>query len=319
MNVWNQKKPIRVLAPMHDVTDAAFRQLLVHIAKPDIMMTEFVSVDGLCHEISQKKMIQYYLPFKNEERPLIAQIWGTDPEKFYKSTKIITELGFDGVDINMGCPDKKVVGCGGGAALINDGGRAKEIIHATKNAAETLPVSVKTRIGFQNDIAEEWITHIAECLPSAITIHFRTKKELSRVPAHWERAQICAAIIHAKGIIAIGNGDVRSHTHGVELCNTSGMDGYMVGRGVLGNPWFFDASHEEKNISTKDRLATLLQHIQFFTEMHGGIKNFAMLKKHVRGYINGFNGASTMRLKIMNTKSLEEIQSVVRELYNAEI
>lgn len=301
------KKPIFALAPMHDVTDAAFRQLLAEVAKPDVIYTEFVSVDGLNHPASQEKMIAHYLGYSEKERPILAQIWGNNPKYFQTAARLIEQLGFDGIDINMGCPDKQVVKLGGGAALMQNSDLAKEIIQATKDAT-TLPVSVKTRLGFDT-INFDFIREIITTHPAALTIHGRTRKELSLVPAHWDIIAQIAPEIKKEGIICLGNGDISSHTDALEKIKTSGVDGVMIGRGVFGNPWIFSPQITE--VSLIDKLRVLRRHTEIFKEVFEETKNFSVLKKHVRGYIHGFDGAKEMRNEIMDTKTLQEMQEVL--------
>ena len=301
------KKPIFALAPMHDVTDAAFRQLLAEVAKPDVIYTEFVSVDGLNHPASQEKMIAHYLGYSEKEHPIVAQMWGNNPKYFQIAARLIEQLGFDGIDINMGCPDKQVVKLGGGAALMQNPDLAKEIIQATKDAT-TLPVSVKTRLGFDT-INFDFIREIITTRPAALTIHGRTRKELSLVPAHWDIIAQIAPEIKKEGIICLGNGDISSHTDALEKIKTSGVDGVMIGRGVFGNPWIFSPQITE--VSLIDKLRVLRRHTEIFKEVFEETKNFSVLKKHVRGYIHGFDGAKEMRNEIMDTKTLQEMQEVL--------
>ena len=308
-------RPFFVLAPMHDVTDRAFRQLVSILTKPDVMMTEFVSVDGLVHPQSHDRLLQYYLSFDQRERPLVAQIWGTDPDAFLKAARMIRESGFDGIDINMGCPDKKVVAMGAGAALINDPTRALEIVHATKEGAGDLPVSIKTRLGFIQ-YSDAWIETLISSHPAALTMHARTKKELSRVPAQWERIKDIAVRMRKENIPFIGNGDISSYEEGKEKAVASGVDGVMVGRGILGCPWFF-SSQKELYDTQEAKLSVLLSHAYLFERYFSGLKNFSMIKKHVKGYVSGFSGARELRAKIMNTTSAQDIEEVCRkEGYN---
>ncbi len=322
-------KPIFALAPMHDVTDAAFRQLLAEVAKPDVIYTEFVSVDGLNHPASQEKMIAHYLGYSEKERPIVAQIWGNNPKYFYNAAQLIERLGFDGIDINMGCPDKQVVKLGGGAALMQNSDLAKEIIQATKEAT-TLPVSVKTRLGFDT-VDFDFIREIVTTHPAALTIHGRTKKELSLVPAHWNDIAIIAPEIQKEGIVCLGNGDVSSHTDALEKIKMSGVDGVMIGRGVFGNPWIFSplenvlpqarlqSSRDDFSLTglitpLAERLRVLLRHTEIFKETFGETKNFSVLKKHVRGYVHGFGGAKELRNKLVQAKDLNEMKEILKNL-----
>ncbi|MFA7201866.1 MAG: tRNA-dihydrouridine synthase [Candidatus Paceibacterota bacterium] len=301
------KKPIFALAPMHDVTDAAFRHLIADIAKPDILFTEFVAVDGLVHSASREKMIQHYLRYDEIERPLVAQIWGSNPQYFYESAQLIESLGFDGIDINMGCPDKQVVKLGGGAALMQNPSLAIEIIKATQGGT-TLPISIKTRIGF-NEIDLSFLQKVSDMMPVAITIHGRTKKEMSSVPTHWDVIARITPEIQEKGILVLGNGDISSYQDAEEKVKLSGVDGVMIGRGVFGNPWIF--LKEAKRVSLRDKLMVLQHHLELFEKTFRGTKNFSVIKKHVRGYVHGFDGAKEIRNEIVNSKTAEEMKGAI--------
>jgi nifR3 family TIM-barrel protein len=309
---WDKlKKPFFALAPMHDVTDVAFRETIAHFGKPDVLFTEFVSVDGLCHEKSREKMKRFYLQFTEMQRPIVAQIWGNNPEHFFEAAKYVAALGFDGIDINMGCPDKSVVKQGGGAALILDPKRAVEVIEATKKGAGDLPVSVKTRIGFDQVSIYSWILELISARPAAITIHGRTKKELSRVPAHWDLIGKVAEIAQGSGIYILGNGDVSSKSEGLDLAKKYNLDGIMVGRAVLGNPWFFSEKGETEHISAKKRIEALEYHAKKFDEYFKDIKRFAHFKKHIKGYLSDFKGAKELRAKVMEAKNFSELKDLL--------
>lgn len=256
----NKNRPILALAPMADVTDATFRRIIAKYGKPDVMFTEFVSCDGLCSE--GRKNLLPILKYSEKERPIVAQIFGAKPENFYKAAKIIKKLGFDGIDINMGCPDKKVLKQGAGAALMKNPDLAREIIRQTKKGArlsggqaEKLPVSIKTRIGYDKYDKKEfkkWLVALLETKPAAITIHGRTKKEMSLVSAHWdiiaEAVKIRNEFDGSKNrTLILGNGDVKSVADAKEKARISGVDGVMIGRAIFGNPWLFSHGHELRN------------------------------------------------------------------------
>lgn len=319
-NFWkNLKKPFFVLAPMADVTDASFRKIIAKYGKPDVIWTEFVACDGLCSE-AEEKLTKNILQFDESERPIIAQLFGSKPENFYKSAKLVRKLGFDGVDINMGCPQKKILKQGAGAELITDVGLAKEIIRETKRGAGDLPVSVKTRIGYNKNEVETWIPAILEEKPVALTIHGRTKKEMSKVPAHWDiikRVVEIAKEVKSDALI-IGNGDVVDLEDAKKKVKKSGVDGVMIGRGIFGNPWLFSNS----NPTIKQKLDVVLEHSRLFEEIYGDTKenrkifggrarNFALMKKHYKSYINGFDGAKDLRIKLMDAKNLEEVEEII--------
>ncbi|MEK7566062.1 MAG: tRNA-dihydrouridine synthase [Patescibacteria group bacterium] len=309
-NFWEKiRKPILVMAPMLDVTDTVFRQVVCKCGKPDVMFTEFVSVDGLTHKESREKLIRRYLKFSQKERPIVAQIWGTDPEKFYESAKIISKLGFDGIDINMGCPDKKVVKAGAGAELILNPLLAQKIIEATKKGAGKIPVSVKTRIGYDKNIIKKWILYLLKAEPAAITIHGRTKKEMSKVPAGWDAIGEGVKIAkkynndHKSKTLILGNGDINDSKDAYEKAKTYGVDGVMIGRAVLSNPWFFNESKDFATISLEERLELLKFHVQLFNKCYGKTRSINMVKKYLKGYISGFKGSKEIRSDLMSAKT----------------
>ncbi len=314
---WSKLKfPILAVAPMYDITDTVFRQIIAQCGKPSVFFTEFISVDGLLHPKSQERLIKYFLQFEEIERPIVAQIWGTDPKKFYEAAKIISKLGFDGIDINMGCPDKAVVKMGAGSALILNPKLAQEIIKATQEGAGSAPISVKTRLGFKENTIEEWLPFLLETKPAAITIHGRTMKQMSKVPADWDsiaKAKKISAQI-APDTLILGNGDVKTLNDAYEKAKTYGVDGVMIGRGVLGNPWFFNPDKDDSTVSQKEKIAVLKNHLALFEKYFNGLKNFNMLKKHVKSHISGFNGAKEIRSQLMNAHDLNELKNLLKEL-----
>lgn len=313
VNFWKKiKKPIFALAPMHDVTDPAFRGVFLKYKRPDVFFTEFVCIDGLCHPKSNKKIIDHYLRFNKKEKPIVAQIWGSDPEKFYKASKIIEKLGFDGIDINMGCPDKAVVKSGGGAGLILDPKLAVEIIKSVKRAVR-IPVSVKTRLGFDKDISSKWITALCKAKPDLVTIHGRTKKELSLVPAHWDAIKKISRICHKNKVLILGNGDVKDFKDGFDKAKKYNVDGIMVGRAAIGNPWFFDKKIDIKNLTLKDRFGAAIFHTKTFEKVFKDKRNFHNIRKHLKGYISDFPQARELRSLVMQAENSKEIQIILKE------
>ncbi len=326
-NFWKElKKPIFCLAPMADVTDCAFRQIIAKYGKPDIFFTEFVSVDGLCSAGKEKLMID--LKFGENEHPIVAQIFGSKPEKFEQVAEMLARMGFDGIDINMGCPVKKVLNQNSCSALIRTPDLAKEIILATKRGAGNLPVSVKTRIGFNKVELETWIPQILETEPAALTIHLRTTKEMSNVPAHWELIKRIVEIRNEmkKETLIIGNGDIINLKEAQEKIKEYGCDGVMLGRAIFGNPWLFTNSpHPPPSpergrdfpLSSQERvgvrLQVMLEHTKLFEKMLGQHKNFAIMKKHFKAYINGFDGAKELRMKLMETTNASEVENIVND------
>ncbi|MEN8252608.1 MAG: tRNA-dihydrouridine synthase [Patescibacteria group bacterium] len=302
--------PFFVLAPMYDVTDAAFRRIIAKYSEPDVIFTEFVSVDGLSHPVGRKKL-EHYLWFDESERSVVAQVFGVKPENFENVAKLCNELGFDGIDINMGCPEKNIVKQGTGSGLIQNPELAKDIISATLSGAGDMPVSVKTRIGFNKEEIDEWLPNILNKNVAALTVHLRTRKEMSKVPAHWD---MMPRIVDMKNSLApetklLGNGDVTTIKQGEELVEKTGCDGIMIGRGVFGNPWLF--SNEIKDISVEERLRVMVEHTQLYAELFTGIKNFAIMKKHYKAYANGFPNAGILRAKLMEADSAEEVTEIV--------
>ena len=230
------KKPIMATAPMSNVTDEAFRQMFVKSGKPDVFWSEFVSVEGLLANKNNKRILAD-LWFSKKEHPIVAQIFGSKPDQFEKVAKIICKMGFDGIDINMGCPDKSVEKQGAGAALIKNPNLAKEIIRATKKGAKNIPVSVKTRIGYSKNEIKKWIPILLKEDISTLTVHLRTRNEMSKVKAHWELAR---DIVNLKNkyspkTLILCNGDISSLKEANEKIKKYKLDGIMIGRGIFGN------------------------------------------------------------------------------------
>jgi nifR3 family TIM-barrel protein len=304
-------RPFFALAPLFDVTDTVFRQTIAKYGKPDVMFTEFVSVDGLCNDRSRDKMIRFYLKFSENERPLVAQIWGSDPEKFFKAAKLMKELGFDGVDINMGCPDKKVIACGAGVGLFENPSLAKEIVIAAKEGAGSLPVSVKTRIGFNSIELYPWLSALIETAPAAVTLHLRTRKEMSKVAAHWDVLPDAVSMCHEKNILIIGNGDVKTLDEAKEKAAKYGVDGVMIGRAIFNNFWIFNSNIDPLDIPLDARLSGMVEHMRLFEREFEDIKNFAMMRKHIQNYVSGFAGAKELRVELMRAQNANEMNAIV--------
>jgi len=325
-NFWTQlKKPFFCLAPMSDVTDIAFRRILAKYGKNRenkdrvVFWTEFVAADGLCNKLAKKKL-SHILKFSNSERPIVAQVFGANPENMKKACQYIASLGFDGIDINMGCPDKSVVAQGAGSGLIKTPELARKIIQAAhagiKSAGMHIPVSVKTRIGFNKEEIDIWIPELLKEDISALTIHLRTVKEMSLVPANWDYIKKIKELIKKSGknILLIGNGDIQSIKDGEEKALKYGCDGVMIGRGVFGNPWFF-TGRENADISIEERLNALIEHTQLFEKelSKPKHKSFAVMKKHFKAYVNDFKGAKELRIKLMETENATEVRKIVND------
>ena len=307
---------------MADVTDAAFRRVIAKYSKlgtprPQfVMYTEFVSADGLCRagEEGRAKLMRD-LFFSDAERPIVAQFFTSTPEHMEKAAALAQELGFDGVDINMGCPDKTIEKQNAGAKLILNPERAQELIAAAKRGAPNLPVSVKTRLGYNKDVLEEWLPALLAAEPAAIVVHARTRKEMSKVPARWERVKRAVEIRNELGskTLIIGNGDLKDLEDAGQKVKESGADGAMLGRAVFGRPWLFSNSYELRNMSVEKRLIVLVEHTKLFEELLGDIKSFAIMKKHFKAYCEGFPGAKELRIRLMETKTAAEVERLVEE------
>lgn len=306
------KKPVIVLAPMAGVTDAAFRRIIAKYGKPDVMWTEFVACDGLFSR--GREVLMTDLLYTDAERPIVAQIFGAHPENFYKTALLLQELGFDGIDINMGCPDRNVEKQGAGAALIKNPDLAKKIIKETKRGAGRLPVSVKTRIGYGTSIVGDWVKYLLDAEPAAITVHARTRKEMSDVPARWDTVKEAVGVRDSVGskTYIIGNGDVEHPNGAMERIAYSGADGVMIGRGIFGNPWLFDRA-KTGGSTADEKMRVLLEHTRLYEELFAGKKNFADMKKHYKAYVAGFRGSRELREELMKTNSAGEVEIVLQK------
>ena len=312
---------LSVVAPMADVTDVAFRTMIARYSKPagpDVMWTEFVSADGL--NSPGREILKRDLAFSELERPIVAQLFSSTPENMRKASALCRELGFDGIDINMGCPDKSIEKQGAGSAHMKDWRRAQQVIRAAQEGAVDIPVSVKTRIGYNKVEFMEWLPKILECNIPALTVHLRTRKEMSLVPAHWELMPEIVKLVRDMtgelkdgGTILLGNGDVTSVTEGKQLARDSGCDGVMVGRGLFGTPWFFDEEVFNTGKSTEEKLRIMVEHTKLYEEKLGDIKSFAIMKKHFKAYVHGFDGAKELRVELMECASASEVEEVVEK------
>jgi len=353
INFWQSlPKPFFAVAPMADVTDAPFRRMIAKYSDiPEqsnvVMWTEFVAADGLMRATPEgKKKLMADLLYSEEERPIVAQLFSSNPEYMEKACRLCLELGFDGVDINMGCPDKSIEKQGCGSAMIQNPENAKAIIRAAKQGCKTddpwgIPVSVKTRLGYYEDELEKWLPEILLENPAAVTIHGRTRKEMSKVPAKWDRIARAVQIRDELGCDALilGNGDALSLEDAKDKASQSGVDGVMIGRALFGNPWFFS---EDKQLPTRmtalpthgvnretlitedtsdtsvsyvtleDRLSVLIEHSKLFEELLP-FKNFSVMKKHYKAYVNGFSDAAHLRYALMQCNSANEVAVIVHE------
>ncbi len=325
MSFWQQlPKPILVLAPMADVTDAAFRQMIAKysshtradgtVGGPDVFWTEFVSADGLARATPEgKEKLMADLIYEEEERPIVAQLFSSNEEHMESAAALCRKLGFDGVDINMGCPDRSIERQGCGSAMIKNPAKARAIIRATKRGAGDLPVSVKTRVGYNHDELETWLPELLAENPAVITVHARTRKEMSKVPARFERVARAVEIrneLNSETLI-FGNGDVLSIEDAKQKAAQSNADGVMLGRAIFGNPWLFHPEKDLSNVSLEERFEALLEHTKLFEKLLPH-KNFAIMKKHYKAYVNGFHGAVELRAELMEAEDSIEIEKIIK-------
>ncbi len=361
-----QAKPIIGLSPMDGVTDPCFRRIMAMHGRPDMIMTEFLSVEGICHGARNALM---GLAYHAVERPVIAQLYGPDPETFFHVAQLVCELGYDGLDLNMGCPSKKVAALGAGAALIQDPPRAKAIVRACrrgiahwtsgaplsicetypvvgdwlaqvrKNFPEIevqerkpIPVSVKTRIGVGEVVIEDWIAHLLEAAPAVISIHGRTLRQGYRGEANWDMIAKAVACAAGSGTFILGNGDIQSMREVISRVRQTGVDGVLIGRAAVGNPWIFHkkelvrallnapdeisetqfARISEKNISPRERFFVALQHARLYEAMHGE-QFFNGMRKHLGLYCRDFPGARLLRSKMVRTNNVAEVEILIKE------
>lgn len=301
------------------------------------MFTEFTSADGLSHifgdifGVTNSKYPDAYsglrksvhshklgrkLLYSESERPIVAQIFSSIPENIEKVSALVAELGFDGVDINMGCPDRAVEKGGCGAALIKNPPLARELIAAAKKSG--LPVSVKTRIGYGKDELETWLPELLAENPACVTLHARTRKEMSDVPAHWDRITRAVQIRNAmkSETQIVGNGDAEGIAHARDLAAETGCDGIMLGRAIFGNPWLFLGFRNPNFVnpympSPQERIDALMEHLALFESLLGGSTPFATMKKHFKAYISGWHGAKEFRSRLMESSSPDEARRLL--------
>lgn len=322
-NFWQKLlKPIIALAPMADVTDAAYRQIITKYSRPfgpAVFYTEFVSADGLCHPEARQKLLRelYFIP---DEQPIVAQIFSSNPAKIKIAAALIQDLGFVGLDINMGCPDKTIEKQGAGACLIKNPSLAQEIIYAAKEGAPNLPVSVKTRIGYrQAGELANWAQALLATKPAAIAWHLRTRQEMSKVSAHWDLIKIPLQLAKDSNTLTLGNGDVANVNEAKAKAVEFGLDGVLIGRGIFGQPWLWS----DQTFDLEKRLLILVEHTKLFSDFYrpgdinqrlfsGHTKSFAVMKKHFKAYVNDFPGATSLRNQLMETNSSDEVAKIIK-------
>ncbi|WP_086445287.1 tRNA dihydrouridine synthase [Candidatus Enterococcus lemimoniae] len=314
-NFWAElPKPFFILAPMEDVTDVVFRHVVKDAGAPDVFFTEFTNSDSYCHPDGIES-VRGRLVFTEDEQPMVAHIWGDKPEFFKEMSLGLAEMGFKGIDLNMGCPVPNVAGRGKGSGLILRPEVAAELIEAAK--AGGIPVSVKTRIGYA-EIAEmeAWITHLLKQDIANLSVHLRTRNEMSKVDAHWDLIPQIMEIrdrVAPQTLITI-NGDIPDRQTGLQLAEQYGVDGIMIGRGIFKNPYAFEK--EPKEHSPKELLGLLEMQLDLqdhYAEMVP--RSIVGLHRFFKIYVKGFPGASDLRVKLMGTKSTDEVRMILEEFY----
>lgn len=330
-NIWRKlkKKAIEtnvaftVLAPMEDVTDNVFRQVMLAQGRPDLFMTEFTNCDGLASR--GRDRVIHRLEYTENQHPIIAQVWGRKVETYLQAIPLVADMGFDGVDINMGCPVPKVVKSGAGAGLINEPSLAEEIILSvrdsiSKSSNPDLAFSVKTRIGSQV-IDESWVQHLLSQPIDALILHLRTTKELSKVPAHWELMPRFVEMKNAtnNSLVLIGNGDINTKQQLQTYGKTYGVDGLMVGRGIFDDIWIFNKDKDNLQASPSERVELIKTHIELFHNTWGKRKNFEVIKKFFRVYLKNFEGAAQLRNELLQIKTAEEMLTRIEDFQKKEI
>lgn len=313
-NFWRDlPRPFFVLAPMEDVTDVVFRHVVSHAARPDVFFTEFTNTMSYCHP-EGKESVRGRLTFTEDEQPIVAHIWGDQPEYFRQMSIGLAEQGFKGIDINMGCPVPNVASKGKGSGLIRFPDRAAEIIEATK--AGGLPVSVKTRLGYTYlNEWRDWLGHLLEQDIANLSIHLRTRKEMSDFDAHWELIPEIKQLrdqIAPETLLTI-NGDIPDRQVGLELVEKYGVDGVMIGRGIFKNPFAFEK--EVKDHSNQELLDLLKLHLDLF-DQYSKIedRSFKPLRRFFKIYVRGFRGASELRNELMSTETTDEVRALLDQL-----
>ena len=311
MNFWSQfEKGFTCLAPMEGVTDIAFRQVIARAARPDIFFTEFTNVNSYSSEKGRPNALER-LRFEPAEQPIVAQIWGKNPEMFKETVEAVKNLGFQAVDINMGCPERHVVATGGGSGLIRTPELAKDILEAAKEV-EGITVSVKTRLGYtKTNEWKAWLTNLLEEHPATLTVHLRTKKEMSKVDAHYE---LIPEIVELRNQLSpdtklIINGDIKSAAEAQKFVE-QGVDGIMIGRGVFQNPFCFEKTPKEH---TREELLDLMNyHLDLYEKYE--LHPYDPLKHFYKIYVNNFPGASDLRAELMQTKTIAEARKVISRI-----
>lgn len=314
-SVWDElPRPFFILAPMEAVTDVVFRHVVASAARPDMFFTEFTNAASYCSPRGEHST-RGRLSFTSDEQPMIAQIWGNNPEHFAQMARGLAAQGFAGIDINTGCPDKAVVKQGSGSGLIGNYELTAQLIASAKQGG--IPVSIKARLGIRStDEYKDWLGFLLKQDIANLTIHLRTRKEMSKVPAHYELITDIKKLrdeIAPQTLLTI-NGDIRDRQHGEELVREYGVDGVMIGRGIFTNPYAFEI---EKRDHTRRELLDLLKlqldlHDTYSTELEP--RRFEPLKRFFKIYVRDFAGASELRDKLMHTASTSEARALIADI-----
>lgn len=310
-NFWNElPHPFFILAPMEDVTDIVFRHVVSEAARPDVFFTEFTNTESFCHPEGIHS-VRGRLTFNEDEQPMVAHIWGDKPEQFKEMSFGLADMGFKGIDLNMGCPVANVAKKGKGSGLILRPERAAEIIQAAK--AGGLPVSVKTRLGYYNiEEWKEWLRHVFKQDIANLSIHLRTRKEMSKVDAHWELIEAIKEMrdeVAPQTLLTI-NGDIPDRQKGMELATKYGIDGVMIGRGIFHNPFAFEK--EPREHTSKELLDLFRLHLELFEKYSNEeTQQFKSLRRFFKIYVRGIRGASELRHQLMSTETVDEARALL--------
>ncbi len=360
-------QPIIGLSPMDGVTDAAFRLIVTRQGRPDVTFTEFTSVGDICRG---PDFLLSSLVYSEEERPVVAQLYGKDPDLFYQAAQVVCELGFDGLDINMGCPSRNVASSGSGAGLIKTPDLAHAILKAARQGItdwvagrslaaiglkqsrveliramnrqrsgcpdaprRNIPLSVKTRLGYDSVVVERWIGHLLEEQPAVISVHGRTLQQMYRGEADWAAIGRAAQVASGTRTLLLGNGDLQSMQDVVTRVREAKVQGVLVGRGALGSPWFFRNKEEARalartsdeagqrlgdvQVELAERFRVMLDHARQFEAVFGGDR-FPRMRKHLGWYCKGFRHAAAMRARMVRASSSADVERLVAACLQAE-
>lgn len=340
---------------MDGVTDASFRFVTAKHGRPDVILTEFVNIQSALYA---PEMLLRDFTYSEIERPVVAQIYGNTPELFYKVAHIVGALGFDGLDINMGCPARKVAAAGCGAALIREPELARAIIRATRqglqdwydgqnlkelgirsgaiaafNAANRrrtgidaiadrrlLPVSIKTRLGYDRIVVKEWISTLLEERPAAITLHGRTLQQGYNGNADWEAIAQAAGIVKGSGTLLLGNGDLQDMPDVYRRVRESQVDGVLIGQSTRGNPWLFAGKEQVKQalrgigalaprpaVSLAERFDVILEHSRHYENLVQN-RRFDGMRSHLLRYCRVLPGAAELRPQLVRVSSARDVE-----------